>query len=117
VPRLRRLLLLFAFPALPRWVNSYRALRRWIFELFNTAGAEAQPFLSIYGTAKARALIRIILFFYRDRLHEPSRHCGNSKSKVILDSAKEHKVPPPYERAYDGARSLNGRRDDELWGG
>jgi hypothetical protein len=27
---------------------------------------------------------------------------------------KKHKVPPAYSRAEDDARSLNGRRDDEL---
>jgi hypothetical protein len=36
--------------------------------------------------------------------------------KKHCDSFEEHKVPPPYERADDGARSLNGRRDDEFVG-
>ncbi|HEY2233062.1 MAG TPA: hypothetical protein VGK01_06245 [Candidatus Angelobacter sp.] len=35
--------------------------------------------------------------------------------KRSYDSFEKRKVPRPYERAEDGARSLNGRRDDELW--
>jgi hypothetical protein len=29
--------------------------------------------------------------------------------------AKQHKVPPSYSRAEESARSLNGRRDDEIF--
>jgi hypothetical protein len=91
--------------------------------------------LAIYGTAEARAPIRIALLpTYKTgkwntgcQLNRPSV----KPQKMILsrnflwhrefrmkrsyDSFEKRKVPRPYERAEDGARSLNGRRDDELW--
>jgi hypothetical protein len=45
---------------------------------------------------------------------EDRRFSGMSKHKAKVLSGKiQHKVPPAYSRAYDSARSLTARRDDD----
>jgi hypothetical protein len=39
---------------------------------------------------------------------------GRSTEEISKFFNGKHKVPPSYSRADDYARSLNGRRDDEL---
>jgi hypothetical protein len=46
---------------------------------------------------------------YLQRPNRSERPCGKA---CRIEEAENHKVPPAYSRAEEGARSLNGRRDD-----
>src|SRR5215831_8227230 len=56
----------------------------------------------------------------RVRLHQhPNRSEGPCGTACRTERLRNHKVPPAYSRAEENARSLYGRRDDDLlkWAG
>jgi len=47
-------------------------------------------------------------------LQRPNRSEGPCVKACRIEELRNHKVPPAYSRAEESARSLNGRRDDDL---
>jgi hypothetical protein len=64
---------------------------------------------------RMRSGFRSWLFWQFRRLRVGHRRvCGalSGSCPVFFGCGEKHKIPPPYSRADDSARSLNGRRDD-----